>query len=224
MDSLIARAQQQPDLIPTSEMDASLFSEAESDPKKAVYTAARLFAHRPETYKQCVSMLAEGIGILRIASILRMTAHTILAVREREAASITIEKERLARACLHGAQMCVEGIIEDMDNPERRDKTGMHQKAITMGILTEKHQLLTGGATSRMETVKSEPGHADFLHALASAIGCGGETAEQRSAGGPADAVAGARQVTDVESRVVPVEAPERAQGPAGELTKGGQD
>jgi hypothetical protein len=76
--------------------------------------------------------------------------------------------------------MCAEGIIEDMDNARRRAKTPTHQKAITLGILTEKHQLLSGGATSRMETVISEPGHADFLHALASAIGCGGETREQK--------------------------------------------
>ena len=119
--------------------------------------------------------------------------------------------------------MCVEGIVEDLDDPDRRAKIATHQKAITMGILTEKHQLLTGGATSRVAALSEKPGHDDFLRAMQDAMGCGGEKALQKGAGvGPVDAVAGARRVTDVESRVLESEAPGGAQSPSPEAQKEG--
>lgn len=211
-ESLIQREAQQAELIPISELDAALFCE-EEQAAVGTYTGERLFTQRPETYRAAVSLLAEGVGILRIAKLLKVSPSTVIAVRDREPGAIEIEKARLAKACLRGAQLCVEGIVEDLSDDERRKKIPTSQKAITAGILTEKHQLLTGQATGRLERVDAQPGHEAFLNAIAQAIGCGGEKGAQKgavpaAAGRPGD---DARMI-QVESRVVE---PETPAGPA---------
>ena len=194
-DSLIARNAAQLPLLGQSEMDAALLSAEECGAAThREFTGARLFEKRPETYSAIVRLLAEGLGMIRIGRLLSVSPNTVRAVRDRERASVDIEKEGVARLCLHGAEMCVEGILEDLDDPKRRKKTSTKDKAIVAGILTEKHQLLSGGLTSRVGVV-AQPSHDDFLRMMRRAIdgevvvvdqqkiGCGGETPGQMAAG-----------------------------------------
>lgn len=210
-DSLLEPDEEQRELELSSDMSDELFRATEhpeqTDPGRLVpceFTGARLFANDRKRYYTIVSLLAEGLPILKIASLLNVSRGTVRAVREREPAVIGHLKERLAGQCLDGAQMCVESILEDLDDDERRKKISARDKSIIAGVLTDKAQLLTGGVTARVEVVPVNPGYEDFnaaLEADGSAIREDREAPEQKGAidvesvdvvpaGGTADAAA----------------------------------
>ena len=93
-ESLIDREARQLKLLPSSEMNRVLFEREES---VGEYTAENLFKQHPERYQAALSFLAEGIGILRISRILKMSPSSVMAIREREPRQIEIEKARLSR-------------------------------------------------------------------------------------------------------------------------------
>lgn len=143
-------------------LDLSTVADFAPSESRGVFTGDRLFVRDPERYRAIVTLMAQGAGILKIAKLLNVSAHTVIAVRDREGAAIAIEKERLSNAARAGAQLCVEGIVEDLASDEARQKISARDKAIIMGVLTEKSELLAGGATHRIEFVKAEAGHNDF--------------------------------------------------------------
>lgn len=197
MDSLIERDSKQLELIPSSEMPGALFAEDEAEHHE--FTGARLFARDPERYQTIVSLLAENLGILRIARLMKVSPNTVMAIRDREEHQVDIVKERVAKLCRGAAQMCAEGILEDLANESKRAKVSARDKAVILGIMVEKYQLLTGGATGRLEHVAAEPAHDDYARLLAAALtGCCGERAAQKAAA--AGTAAGAQgQVVDAE-------------------------
>ena len=178
-NSLLSAADRQLELIPSDQMEASHFEELEA---KGEFTGERLFKQRPRTYVEIVSLLAEGLGVNRIGRILHVSGHTVRAVRDREPAAIATVKERIARQAYHGASMCVDAILEDLDDAEIRKKIATRDLAVTMGVLVDKAQLLSGGATSRPETITRQADHDDFTRMLEEAVrtGSAGEMGGQK--------------------------------------------
>jgi hypothetical protein len=163
MESLIKRERQQLDLIPSDQMPAAMF---EADEASGTYTGERFFSNRPDTYRECCALLAEGIGILRIAKLLHVHPSTIRAVRDREAETIDMAKQMIAKRLRTGAEMCTDAILEALDDDKRRLKLAPRDAAVIAGILIDKWQLISGGATSRIEIIDAEPEHDDYLRAL----------------------------------------------------------
>jgi hypothetical protein len=164
-NSLIRPDEEQLDLIPSDQLPDEIFRDAEAgtgDGYDHEFTAARLFSQKPETYLTIISLLAEGLGVIRIGRLLKVSPNTVLAVRDREGEIVDIEKERISSAARSAARMCVEGIIEDLSDSERRKKISARDKAIIHGVLVEKSELLSGGVTSRVEVKHAEPTHNDF--------------------------------------------------------------
>jgi hypothetical protein len=160
-DSLIERDARQLDLIPSSQMAAAFFEESEA---RGEYTAEILFERHRDKYLACVSFLAEGIGILRIASLLHISPSSVLAVREREGGgAIEIEKGRLSRLARGAARLCVEAIVDLFADPARVAEINPRDLGILHGILIDKAELLSGGATARVLHEESAPGHADLI-------------------------------------------------------------
>lgn len=145
--------QQQPMLFSSDQMPARLFQEEESG-RNPTFTAARLFSAEPEKYRAIIALGAEGIGVQRIARILCVSPHTVLAVRAREPANVAIEKQRIASLSREASRMCVEGIIELLSDDERARKIPARDLGILAGILTDKSELLSGGPTVRVETTR----------------------------------------------------------------------
>lgn len=61
-------------------------------------------------------------------------------------------------------------LLTAMKTPEKIAKASMSELATSFGILTDKHQILTGGATARIETGTADPASrlsADELEQLA---------------------------------------------------------
>lgn len=94
--SLLAGAAVQGELIPIEQLPDGMFFEDEHPGMgQPLYTGERFFSRRPNDYRQCVSLLAGGIGLLDIARLLKVHHRTVAAVREREGVRIDILKERI---------------------------------------------------------------------------------------------------------------------------------
>ena len=158
-DSLISRAAEQPDLLTSAEMSADFFAGAE---QKGTFTGERLFARQPRLYHAVKSLLAERIGVDRIAGIMGVSVHTVLAVRDRERGPIAVQKEELAGTFLQAARLAAESVLDDLADPVKRAKIPALQKAMIAGIATEKSLLLRGEATMRMDIEIKVPEHDAF--------------------------------------------------------------
>lgn len=162
-DSLVERDGQQLPLIPSDQMPASFFEESENCPRNPEFTAARFFQKHPEKYNAVIALTAEGLGVLRIGALLRCSGNTVMAVQDRERGQVEILKTRIASLARRGAQLCVEGILEALVDPEKRAKIPARDLAVIHGILVEKSELLSGGVTARIETIdRAEPSVADY--------------------------------------------------------------
>lgn len=181
-DSLIDREAQQLKLLPSAEMERVLFAEEEA---VGNYTAENLFKQYPERYQAALSFLSEGIGILRIARILHMSPSSVMAIREREPRQIEIEKARLSRLARDLAGLCVEAAVDRFGDPEALKKIPLRDLGILHGIMVEKAELLSGGATARVDHGDQAPGHSELLRYLESlrvrsAMGSGAENGGQK--------------------------------------------
>ena len=121
--------------------------------ERGEYTAERLFSQEPDKYRTIVAMLAAGRGIRAIKRSCRVHHDTIHAVAQREHVSIDTLKTRIVADIEAAIQVGAERAVEVMETikPE--------QLMVGLGILIDKYQLLTGGATVRVET--SEPSRGD---------------------------------------------------------------
>lgn len=153
-------AMRQPDLLPTTEMPASLFDSQEN---QGNYTAARLFEHKPELARQIIGMLAEGIGILRISRVCRVSPSTVIAVRDRCGVEIENQGLQVSKTAMHIAHQSLEAVQEALDDPDRRRKVSPRDWAIIAGVAVDKAQLLAGLPTSiALSVTKELPSHDDY--------------------------------------------------------------
>jgi len=191
-NSLILPESQQMDLIPQSEIMALELKREEAD---GTFTGARLFKQHPEKYADCIALLAEGCGIRRTARLLKVSPNTVRAVRDREPDAIDTVKERIANQIKHGAEMLVEGILEDLDDDTLRKKIATRDKGVLLGILSEKYLLMAGQATSIVDVRGAEPDHDAFNKQIA-----GLKTADATVTGNPG---AGGKQKAESRPNVV---------------------
>jgi hypothetical protein len=214
----------QQDLIPSTDMPAALF---DSHEQAGQYTAARLFAQQPETVQRIQGLLAEGVGILRISRIVRVSPSTVIAVRDLSLTEIEKQAHAVGKGAMSIAHQSIDAIQEAIDDPERRRKTSPRDWAIIAGVMVDKAQLLAGLPTSINLNVAAElPSHDEYERRV-SEMGKGGEDGGQKGgaadglgagsaagpgAGGPAGGpgrlagvdprgAAGAAQVVDLEER-----------------------
>jgi len=163
-------------------------AEAVRLPTAAGHFTGELLAERePAKYAAAVRLVAAGLPRIQIASTLHISHHTLLAVIRREGAAIAQEKERLKRLALYGAGLCMESILDDLADEEKRAKMLPRDKAWIAGVLTDKGLVLGGDATVIHE-IRSAPDHEAFNRAIEAegvevgpaATGLGGETPGQK--------------------------------------------
>jgi hypothetical protein len=202
--SLVQAAGRQLDLLPSSEMEGVDFSAEE---RAGIYTGVRLFRDRPEIYKGVCSLVAEGFPLRMISRLLKVHHYTIQAVIEREPALIEAEKERIGGLARSVTRICMERLIDCLPEMEIANLGDAQRVAVIMGISTEKWQLLTGGATARVDhggdqladmrqalaALPADPVEGEFTEAAAE-TDLGGETCagQKGAAVAPADLVPGA--------------------------------
>lgn len=115
------------------------------------FTLERIQARRPETCKLVADLLRGGFGIIRIASLLHVSTNTV--ARIRDAAGIKPEEQTagLARSAGMVAALSAERLIERLSDSDQAAEIPARDLAIIHGVGVDKSQLLSGGATVRIE-------------------------------------------------------------------------
>lgn len=141
--------------IPQPPAAPFLFSdlqESQNDPTApgTVFTGERLATQRPEIYREVVTYLGQGMGIREICRRLRVHHRTVQAVSIREGQTIDTMRRELGARALGLAGLAMERLEEQITGGTI--KPG--ELAMTVGILVDKGQVLTGGVTGRVERIE----------------------------------------------------------------------
>jgi hypothetical protein len=103
------------------------------------YTGEILLRTRPKTYRAIATELAEpNASVNGIARRYRVSNHTVMGIREREAKSIAERKKSLATMLTNVAELGAERMGETIG------KAGLRDAAIGTGIAVDKMLALTG--------------------------------------------------------------------------------
>lgn len=126
-----------------------------------------------------LQLLAVGVGIRRIAASQHVSTRTVSLLRDRYSEKIATHKKGLARRFGLFAELGIDRAIEEVDEMDR-DKL-----MISVGIATEKMQLLDGEATAIIGSTANAPSHEelrkqfDAILVEAQEMGCEAEGEEQ---------------------------------------------
>lgn len=158
---------------------------AETLEKRGIYTSMRLRARKPEVARAAEGMLGMGVSGKMISELLTLDIRTVNALREELEASgaITPHKERTLKQLRAVITLGLEGLME-------RAKAG-NISPLEWAILVDKHELLSGGVTARVEHVSQEDKEADafmgFLRSrrVAGIVSGVGEMLEMGEGAGP---------------------------------------
>jgi len=153
--SLLEREEQQLRLFRSSEIEGVDFSETEN---RGVFTGERLFAQDRERYRIICSLLAEGMSCRMIARLTRTSINTVMAVRDREPAIIEADKQLIGRKMRGAVRLLVDKVLESIEDGSVQINNARDLQTVLVGtgILTDKSELLMGGATQRVERVQAE--------------------------------------------------------------------
>jgi hypothetical protein len=102
------------------------------------YTGEILLRTRPKTYQRVVQLLSENTPVIQIMRLCRVAQDTVIAVRNREAQTISERKNKLATMLSDVATLGTERMTHTIG------KAGLRDAAIGTGIAVDKLLALTG--------------------------------------------------------------------------------
>ena len=138
-----------------------------------ICTAARLMSRRPADYERAVTMLAEGVPVFTIARFLHVSPNTIYAIRRREGGEVERMKQGAADKFADIADAAAEAAAERLADPDARAKIPFQHLMIGAGVAIDKAQLLSGGATARIEISRDDGSDFERMIAEAEAVEIG---------------------------------------------------
>ncbi len=123
---------------------------------KHFFTGDKIWKHNKQIYQSIVGLLGEGQSIRYIARLLHVSSNTIYAVARRE--WVTINKLRIetGKRYMFCARLCIERIIEEIEDITIEDMKDLKALSIVAGILVDKGHLLLGEASSRTEHIEGD--------------------------------------------------------------------
>lgn len=132
-------------------------------PGMGEYSGDILRARQPQLYQAAIELLARGYGIRDTAQILKMSPRSIMAIRDREPEAIATIKHRVSKIWLDVAQLAAE-VTRDklLDDP---DSISFKDAAIGGAVAVDKHLVMSGEATQRIEHV-IRSGDDDFTRMM----------------------------------------------------------
>ncbi|MEI6035244.1 MAG: hypothetical protein WCS65_13320, partial [Verrucomicrobiae bacterium] len=139
-------------------MDASsaarpfLFLEMDEqeDSRTGASTGERLHDQHPDVYQRVVAMLGQGAAVREIKRQLGVHHRTIRAVAIREGQTIDTMRRELGARSLGVAGLALEALEDRIIGGSVKPA----ELSMAIGILVDKGQLLTGGATGRVEKIE----------------------------------------------------------------------
>jgi hypothetical protein len=194
-----AASGQQMDLIPSSEMPASLFEHPGRDP---VFTAERYAKSKPAEYRFAVALLfGDGLPVKTVAEMLGASRNTVAAIYERESASQSVEQQKRTAAAEWrmitrlGRERIREFLLHLPDagdlSPEQMGGL-IHKIGVVTGIAADKLAVLEGTVVPqvRINVNVDAAGYSDILaraRELADRMGLEGGAAWQKGGAAGAD-------------------------------------
>lgn len=163
--------------------------------RRGEFTAERLMESRPTIYQAIVDGLGQGLGVRQLCRAYRVSHHTVAAVMARESQAVATLKERTVATLRTFGRLAADRLLDEVD------QIPIQSLPIALGIAVEKAELLSGGATSRIEHAESGPTHEDYLRMISGkvieaevlpATGLQGEEVAQKEADPAAAVQAGA--------------------------------
>lgn len=135
-----------------------------------ICTAARMRSRRPADYARAVSLLAEGVPVFRIAQLLGASPNTIYAIRRSQGSEVERMKQSAADKCYDLADAAADAAADRLADPDARQKIPYRDLMIGFGVAIDKAQLLSGGATARLDISRDDGSEFERLTAEADAV------------------------------------------------------
>lgn len=150
--------------LPGVDIDEHALVEAEHT--RGIFSGVNLRQYDPEKYNLIIEMLAsDDYSISQIARATKSSRNLISAIRLHQVEEIEHLRAKIARGAAHVAELCQERQIEILTDPSSKPRLG--ELAVAQGVAIDKMQVLTGGATSRLEVISGTgPEHDDFVREM----------------------------------------------------------
>lgn len=138
--------------IPAAGQLSFFSAEEEQEVIKGLSTGEGLYRRDPVLYRMVVRLLGQDAPIREIKRLTGLHHRTIQAVREREGGTIDTLRKALGAKALQTASLVVESIEQMIvDGNVKAGEAGL-----LFNFLVDKGQVLTGGVTSRTESIVTE--------------------------------------------------------------------
>ncbi len=165
-----------------SELDPAAQDAVIAREQRGEFTGERLFLQRRGVYDAIVRLLGEGrLGVKAIGSTLGVSVNTVRAVRDREPGAVDTQRAKTVKHLADFVELAAGRLADEAG------EMPLGQLAVPLGIAVEKMQLLTGGATARVEIVEVPPVDAfnDYIAGLPTVTGLGTGERRQKGAADP---------------------------------------
>jgi len=130
--------------------------------RRAPVTLKNIRNQRPHVLALALNMLRQNLGIRETARATKLDPATVTAIREEYKDSLPDLRDQAATSCRSLATQTLERMQEKID----ADAVPVNLLPIYTGILLEKAELLSGGATQRVEEVKPQDDYKDLKDIL----------------------------------------------------------
>lgn len=137
-------------------LENDIMERIRSDEEAGRYTSMRLKKLKPQSYVAAREMLARGLPTTDIARALGVHFYTVDAIAQEEADYIAQTKQKLSRGMFSAAQQAMEKILQGLEKVQIGKPEDIYKMSLVASTLVEKGQLLTGGATQRVETKETK--------------------------------------------------------------------
>jgi len=139
--------------------------------QRKLWTGERIRAEAPRLYEAVLKLAARGVSQEETAEILGLSINTVRHITIAEAASVDGYKDRLDGKLRRVTMLTLDAMAEKLDDPAQRKEIFFKDLAIGVGIAIEKRELVSGGATQRVEVVEVPSAEAinDWIRSLPAA-------------------------------------------------------
>ena len=138
----------------------------QAEHKRGVFSGKNLQSSDPERFNLIVQLIAENkMSGAQIAAATKCSRNLVAGIRIHCPEEIEQTRVRLSKKAAVVADMCLDRQIEALADPDT--KIPFQQLAVGGAVNIDKLQVLSGGATARLEVVDARgPEHDDFMREM----------------------------------------------------------
>jgi len=144
------------ELIDIETLESGVMQKIKSDEDAGKYTAGRLKKLKPQIFESAKALLGANLPITYIAETLGLHFYTVETIAQLEKDYIQKAKEKIAKHAFLISQVALEKVAEGIEHMSISKPDDIYKISLTAANLAEKGNLLSGGATQRVEHVQTK--------------------------------------------------------------------